>query len=234
MGIGIPLPVLTDVHGRRMRKLRVQLTDVCNFRCTYCMPLDVRFQPPSTLLPPDTLVDMVEGLVETGITEVRLTGGEPLVRKEFREIVEGIEALPLEKLGLTTNGHLLARHLPFLAETKCRHINVSLDSLRPERFKAITRTPFFDQVLGSVLEAREMGFPVKINVVLIRGTNDDEVEDFAAFSGEAAELAAGSDFLRTAFGADVVEHYVHAARWEISEHDRVVTDWEVQRGLERA
>ncbi len=186
MRTGTPLPVLTDVHGRRMRKLRVQLTDVCNFRCTYCMPLDVRFQPPSTLLPPETLAGMVEGLVETGITEVRLTGGEPLVRKEFREIVELVDALPLEKLGLTTNGHLLSRHLPFLAETQCRHINVSLDSLRPERFQEITRTPFFEPVMASILEAREMGFPVKVNVVLTRGANDDEVEDFVAFSARHA------------------------------------------------
>ncbi|HLT48325.1 MAG TPA: GTP 3',8-cyclase MoaA [Rubricoccaceae bacterium] len=176
------LPVLTDPHGRRIRKLRVSLTDVCNFRCTYCMPANVRFQPSATLLPPEALVAMVDGLVEAGIREVRLTGGEPLARREFREIAAGVAALPLDKLGLTTNGYWLSRHLAFLDEIGCRHVNVSLDSLRPDRFEAITRTPFFDRVLGAVLEAKAMGFPVKVNVVLLRGANDDEVEDFVAFS----------------------------------------------------
>jgi GTP 3',8-cyclase len=178
------LPVLTDPHGRRMRKLRVSLTDVCNFRCTYCMPMNVRFQPSSTLLPPDTVVSMVEGLVEAGISEVRLTGGEPLARREFREIAERIATLPLRKLGLTTNGYWLEQHLDFLGEIGCHHINVSLDSLRAERFEAITRTPFFIRVMRALLAAREMGFPVKVNAVLIRGVNDDEIEDFIAFSAE--------------------------------------------------
>lgn len=175
------LPVLTDPHGRRIRKLRVSLTDVCNFRCTYCMPLNVRFQPRETLLPPDRLIDMCAGLVEAGITQIRLTGGEPLARKEFREIASGVDALPLKKLGLTTNGYWLEDELPFLVETSCRHINVSLDSLRADRFEAITRTPFFDRVLGAILAARAMDFPLKVNVVLTRD-NVDEVEDFTAFS----------------------------------------------------
>lgn len=176
------LPVLTDPHGRRIRKLRVQLTDVCNFRCTYCMPANVRFQPAATLVPPDELVPMVGRLVDAGIRQVRLTGGEPLSRREFREIAERISAFSLHKYGLTTNGYWLAEHLPFLDEIGCRHINVSLDSLRAERFEAITRTPFFDRVVGALLEAKAAGFPVKVNVVLLRGTNDDEVEDFLAFS----------------------------------------------------
>ncbi len=178
------LPVLIDPHGRRIRKLRVSLTDVCNFRCTYCMPLGVRFQPSATLLPPDELVGMVAGLVEAGIGEVRLTGGEPLARREFREIATAVAALPLRKLGLTTNGYWLDEHLDFLADTPCRHLNVSLDSLRPETFAAVTRTPFFGRVLAAVLRAKAMGFTVKLNAVLIRGANDGEVEDFVAFSSE--------------------------------------------------
>ena len=178
------LPVLTDPHGRRIRKLRVQLTDVCNFRCTYCMPAAVRFQPASTLVPPDELVAMVAGLVGEGVTQVRLTGGEPLSRREFRAIAEGIGALPLRKYGLTTNGYWLEDHLSFLDAVGCRHVNVSLDSLRPDRFEAITRTPFFDRVVRALLAAKARGFPVKVNCVLIRGANDDEVEDFLAFSAE--------------------------------------------------
>jgi cyclic pyranopterin phosphate synthase len=148
------------------------------------MPAHVRFQPSSTLLPPEELVGMCAGLVEAGIREVRLTGGEPLARREFREIVEGVAALPLARLGLTTNGYWLEEHLPFLAGTPCRHLNVSLDSLRANRFEAVTRTPFFARVRRAVLRATAMGFPVKVNVVLIRGVNDDEAEDFVAFSAE--------------------------------------------------
>lgn len=178
------LPVLTDPHGRRIRKLRVQLTDVCNFRCTYCMPASVKFQSAATLVPSDELVAMVAGLVGEGVSEVRLTGGEPLARREFRAIAEGVAALPIRKYGLTTNGYGLDDHLPFLDAIGCRHVNVSLDSLRPDRFEAITRTPFFDRVLRSILAAKDRGFPVKVNCVLIRGANDDEVEDFVAFSAE--------------------------------------------------
>ncbi len=177
-----PLPVLTDPHGRWIRKLRVQLTDVCNFRCTYCMPADVRFQPSATLVPPADLVAMCAALVAAGVRQVRLTGGEPFSRREFREIARGVAALPLEKLGLTTNGHRLEEHLPFLDEIGCRHVNVSLDSLRPDRFEAITRTPFFERVRQAILAAKRAGFPVKVNVVLVRGANDDEVVDFARFS----------------------------------------------------
>ena len=178
------LPVLTDPHGRRIRKLRVSLTDVCNFRCTYCMPLGVRFAPSETLLPPDVLVGMVAGLVAEGIGEVRMTGGEPLARREFRAIAEGLAALPLRRLGLTTNGYGLDAHLDFLREVGCTSLNISLDSVRGDTFAAITRTPFFDRVLRSVLRAREMGFAVKVNAVVIRGANDAETEDFVAFSAE--------------------------------------------------
>lgn len=174
--------MLTDAHGRTMRKLRVQLTDVCNFRCFYCMPQNVRFAPSETLLPPGELIGMVAGLVRLGISEIRLTGGEPLARKEFSQFVEGIGKLPLEKFGLTTNGYWLEEWLPVLKEHGCMHLNVSIDSLRAERFNAITLSSHFDRVLAATLRAKEMGFPVKINVVLLRGRNDDEIVDFAAFS----------------------------------------------------
>lgn len=171
-----------DPSGRWIRKLRVSLTDVCNFRCSYCMPGNVRFKPRHTLLPPDDLVRMCAGLVGAGIRQIRLTGGEPMARREFREIVKGVNQLELDKLGLTTNGYWLEEHLPFLADTQCRHINVSLDSLDPDRFREITDVPFFARVHSAILRAREAGFPVKINCVLIRGTNDREVDDFVNFS----------------------------------------------------
>jgi cyclic pyranopterin phosphate synthase len=173
---------LIDAHGRMMRKLRVQLTDACNFRCLYCMPKDVRFQPSESLLPPSVIVPMVAGLARLGMKEVRLTGGEPLARKEFPEFVEGIGKLGLEKFGLTTNGYWLEEWLPLLAAHGCKHINISIDSLQPERFEAITHNRRLDRVLSATLRAKAMGFPVKINVVLLRGHNDDELADFAAFS----------------------------------------------------
>lgn len=173
---------LVDQYGRRMRKLRVQLTDVCNFRCVYCMPPNVRFLSSETLLPPRELIAIVGGLVAAGISEVRLTGGEPLARREFCEIVEGLSALPLAKLGLTTNGYWLADHLRFLAATRCQHINVSLDSLRPDRFETITRNRAFARVCEAILQAKQMGFQVKLNTVLMRGYNDDEIGDFARWS----------------------------------------------------
>lgn len=173
---------LIDSHGRWIRKLRVSLTDVCNFRCSYCMPGKVRFKPSKTLLPPEELVGMCRGLVDCGIRQIRLTGGEPMARREFREIVEGLDELEFDKFGLTTNGYWLEEHLPFLAETQCRHINVSLDSLDAERFREITDVPFFERVRRAIVCAREMGFPVKVNCVLIRGSNDHEVQDFVEFS----------------------------------------------------
>jgi GTP 3',8-cyclase len=133
-------------------------------------------------LSPEELVEITSGLEELGVRQIRLTGGEPLARREFREIAEGIGRLPIEKFGLTTNGYWLEGELPFLAEIGCRHINVSLDSLQADNFESITRTPFFERVVASILKAKEMGFPVKINCVLIRGANETEVEDYVRFS----------------------------------------------------
>jgi cyclic pyranopterin phosphate synthase len=173
---------LVDPHGRRIRKLRVALTEACNFRCSYCMPDAPAFRPYSELLRPDSLVRICGRLVELGITRIRITGGEPTLRPDFETIVEGLSALPVERLGLTTNGCMLAELLPFLAGTRCRYINVSLDSLRPLRFQAITRSDRFEAVRRGLLQARERGLRVKVNTVVSRGVNDDELADFVEFS----------------------------------------------------
>ena len=173
---------LTDSHGRTLHKLRVQLTDACNFRCLYCMPLDAKFLPPDFLMQPEEIQEIVSNLVDFGVDELRLTGGEPTIRREFVDIVSRLNRLPVQKYGMTTNGYTLSRHLDFLKETKLKYINVSLDSLRQERFENITRTKKFKPVMASILKALEMGFQVKINVVLLRGKNDDEVVDFVRFS----------------------------------------------------
>lgn len=186
-GVGGPAtdggaPALVDPCGRRIRKLRVALTEACNFRCFYCMPEEPTFQPFSRLLRPAEFVDICGRLVTLGITQLRITGGEPTLRPDFETIMEGLSALPVEKLGITTNGFMLTDVLPFLADTRCRHINVSLDSLQPLRFQSITRADRFEAVRDGILKAREMGFPVKINTVVSRGVNDHELGDFVAFS----------------------------------------------------
>lgn len=175
-------PLLQDAHGRVMRKLRVSLLDACNFRCSYCMPADARFAPPENWLSPAELREIVGQLVDCGISQLRLTGGEPTLRPDFAEVLSALGSLPLEKKGLTTNGLLLAPHLQALATAGFASINISLDSLRPERFNSLTRTRAFARVYRNILKARDAGFQVKLNTVIIRGFNDDELLDFAAFA----------------------------------------------------
>ena len=175
-------PRLVDPHGRWIHKLRVQITDACNFRCFYCMPDQPRFMPPNLLLKVDPLVETVRHLVAHGIDEVRVTGGEPTLRPEFAEIMEKLSDLPMRKLGLTTNGFLLDRALDRLRATRLRHSNISLDSLEADNFRRITKTRAFKQVMRAILRARDMGFTVKINCLLFRGRNDHELADFVRFS----------------------------------------------------
>jgi cyclic pyranopterin phosphate synthase len=173
---------LTDQIGRRIRKLRISVADACNFRCHYCMPENSTFMSHDRLLKPEEIVQIASQLVDRGVEQIRVTGGEPTMRREFREIMEGISRLPVKKLGLTTNGLLLKKHLPFLRDIKCHHINISCDSLNPEKFNRITRRQSFEPVMDSIFAAREMNFPLKINVVLMRGVNDDEICDFVEFA----------------------------------------------------
>lgn len=173
---------IVDKHGRKIRKLRVSLLDACNFRCFYCMPLRPNFVDRAKLLQPEEIERICELLIASGIEQIRITGGEPSLRSEFRDIVARLARLPIAKLGLTSNGFILRQHLEFLKEQRCTNLNISLDSLVRERFNAITRSKAFDEVMQTVLSAREQGFNLKINVVLIRGRNSDELFDFVEFS----------------------------------------------------
>jgi cyclic pyranopterin phosphate synthase len=175
---------LQDPHGRHIRKLRVQLTDACNFRCFYCMPKGSKFQPSNRLLSPGEIGDICAVLGSMGVDEIRVTGGEPTVRPEFDAVMEKLARIPWKKFGLTTNGFLLAEKLPLLRDLGCRHINVSLDSLDEGRFRSITGSAHFHKVHGAVLRARAMDFQVKVNVIVFRGINDDELQAFADFSAE--------------------------------------------------
>ena len=175
---------LIDRYNRCIHKLRVQLTDACNFRCFYCMPLTAKFLPSSALLSSYELLDICSALVDFGIDEIKISGGEPTLRKDFEAIVKGLSSFPLLKLGLTTNGFLLEEKLDFLKQTRCQHINISLDSLKEERFHEITKTKYFRKVYEAALQAKAKGFKVKVNTVVMRGINDDEIMDFVKFSAD--------------------------------------------------
>lgn len=179
-----PIEPLIDGYGRRIRKLRVSLLDACNFRCVYCMPLDPVFMDSTRWLSPVEIENICSTLVDFGLEEIRLTGGEPTLRSDFRDIVTRLSYLPIKKLGLTTNGWNITKELPFLSDTNCTNINISLDSLSKETFNRIARRDYFDKVVASILDAKRLGFNVKINTVVMKGINDHELMDFIKFSAE--------------------------------------------------
>lgn len=168
---------LVDTYGRVHRDLRVSLTDRCNLRCTYCMPETFnQWLPSENLLSTDELMQVLKVAVASGITEVRLTGGEPLLRPDIVEIVERISRLEnAPKLSLTTNGIRLAELAQKLKDAGLVRINVSLDTLQPARFNEMTHRDRFDEVLKGLKAAKDAGLaPIKINSVLMPGVNDDE------------------------------------------------------------
>lgn len=177
-------PPLYDSRGRHIHKLRVSLTDKCNFRCFYCMPCNPKFLPSQTLLPPEKIAEICQRLVALGITQIRVSGGEPTYRKDFMDIMVRLSSLPLKKLAVTSNGFLLAPFLPKLKEIGCNHVNISLDTLSKDTFQRIARVSGLDNVHRSILQAKELGLNVKVNVVLLRGVNDAELHDFVAFSAD--------------------------------------------------
>ncbi len=175
-----------DRHGRTHDDLRVSVTDRCNLRCGYCMPAEPEWFPRSAILSYEELARLVRVLARGGVRKVRITGGEPLARRdlpEFVRMVRDIEAI--DEISLTTNAVLLDGQAAALAAAGLRGINVSLDTLRPDRFEALTRRPVFDRVLQGLHAAREAGLdPIKINTVLIRGVNDDEIEPLVRWARE--------------------------------------------------
>jgi GTP 3',8-cyclase len=175
---------LIDKFGRPITDLRVSVTDRCNFRCVYCRSARPENHMPSDdLLSWDEHVRLVTILVAMGIRKVRVTGGEPLVRPGVEDFIARLKALGVSDLSMTTNGHLLAERSERLVAAGMDRINISLDSLDREKFERVTRTKAFDQVIKGIDAAQASRLrPVKINAVLVRGLNDDEVEAFAAFA----------------------------------------------------
>ena len=180
---------LVDSHGRVHRDLRISLTDHCNLRCTYCMPAEgVAWLPREGLLTPAELMRIVRVGVGLGLDEVRLTGGEPLLRPDVVEIVARIAALRTPsgahpEVSMTTNGIGLARLAEPLVDAGLTRVNVSLDTLRPDRFLALTRRDRLDDVLAGVDAAAFAGLaPIKVNALLMRGVNDDEAVDLVRWA----------------------------------------------------
>jgi cyclic pyranopterin phosphate synthase len=185
-GLAPPRP-LTDAFRRPISYLRISVTDRCNLRCTYCMPeAGLPWIPNGDVLSFDEIEAIVRAAAGVGVRSIRLTGGEPLVRPGLVELVRRLHAIEnIEDIALSTNGLLLAGLAAPLAEAGLRRVNVSLDTLRPERFAAIARRPGLERVLAGIDAAVAAGLaPIKINCVVMQGVNDDELLDFAALARE--------------------------------------------------
>ena len=182
-----PAPGPRDAFGRRMNYLRISLTDRCNFRCVYCMPaVGMKFQPREELLTDDELVRIVGLFAEAGVTKLRLTGGEPTVRPHLVELVRAFKSFPgIQEIAMTTNALLLGRIAAALKEAGLDRVNVSIDTLDPVRFRAMTRGGRFDLVWKGIEEADRVGLgPIKLNTVVVRGQNDHEVVEMARLTIE--------------------------------------------------
>ena len=179
---------MIDPFGRTITYLRVSVTDRCDFRCVYCMAEEMTFLPKKELLTLEELDRVCSAFIRLGVKKLRLTGGEPLVRRDimtlFRALGRHIREGSLEELTLTTNGSQLARYADELRQCGVRRVNVSVDTLDPAKFTEITRRGKLDQVLSGVFAARDAGLKIKINTVALRGVNEGEMDDLVAWCGK--------------------------------------------------
>ena len=179
-------PALIDPFGRHVSYLRVSVTDRCDFRCTYCMSEHMTFLPKRDLLTLEELDRLCSAFVAKGVRKLRITGGEPLVRKNilwlFRALSRHLGSGALDEVTLTTNGSQLPKFAAELKDAGVRRINISLDTLKPDRFKAITRWGDFGQVMAGIDAAEKAGLSIKLNAVALKGVNDDEIDDLIGFT----------------------------------------------------
>ena len=178
---------LIDRFGRRVTYVRMSITDRCDFRCVYCMDEEMHFMPRERLLSLEEIVFLLRAFCELGVEKVRITGGEPLVRRNVDWLVEQVGALKhstaLKELNLTTNGSQLPKYAKKLAAAGMDRVNISLDSLQADRFRELTRTGELTQVLAGIDAAKQAGFKrIKLNTVIMKGRNDDEIIDLAEFA----------------------------------------------------
>lgn len=177
---------LVDGFGRRISYVRLSVTDRCDLRCRYCMAEAMTFLPRQDILSLEEIVDLADILIGRGVRKIRLTGGEPLVRRGIVDLVRALGTRlgrGLDELTMTTNGTQLRKFAPALFDGGIRRINVSLDSRDPERFAAITRRGRLDQVLDGIRAATQAGLAVKVNTVALKGVNEHEIEDLARWCG---------------------------------------------------
>jgi cyclic pyranopterin phosphate synthase len=175
-----------DRFGRHIHYLRISLTDHCNLRCIYCMPEEMTFRPNAELMQDDEILRLTQLFAELGFDKIRLTGGEPTVRAHIVDIVRGIASTPgIRSVSMTTNGILLSRLARPLAEAGLQRVNVSIDTLNPEKFRRLTRWGSLEQVWEGVLTAEEAGLtPIKLNAVVVKGYNEEDVVDLARLTIE--------------------------------------------------
>lgn len=173
---------LYDQFGRKHDYLRIAVTDACNFRCIYCMPSESALCKPSRdVMTPEEIAGIADTFVKAGIKKIRLTGGEPLVRKNLKNIINQLSLLPAE-LAITTNGVLLDKFLYTFKQAGLRSVNVSLDSLNPLTFYQVSRKNLFEKVMTNIYELLRHDFYVKLNIVVMKGVNDNEINEFVALT----------------------------------------------------
>lgn len=174
--------ILEDKFGRQHTYLRISLTERCNLRCTYCMPAEgVQLSPKSHLMTYEEVYDIAKTFVDHGVTKIRLTGGEPFVRKDIPIVLQKLATLPVE-LSITSNAVIIDKFIDVLKETGIKKINVSLDSLKKDKFTHITLRNQFEKVYNNILLLVKEQFNVKVNVVLMKDFNEDEIIDFIKFT----------------------------------------------------
>src|SRR6202162_5319178 len=215
---------LHDKFGRQITDLRISVTDRCNFRCVYCRSADPEnYRDHDEILSWPELDRLARVFLRLGIRKIRITGGEPLVRDGVEDFLTRLHALGVEDLSMTPNGHLLADPCDRLIAAGLRRINISLDSLDPARFERITRTKSFTTVMGGIEAAQKSRLaPAKVNAVLVRGLNDDEVESFAEFARERGVIMRFIEFMPL----DADRHWSRAAMVPAAEiHARIHARW---------